>query len=197
MPIKKSHGGRVLAAAVMAAVAVPSAASAATFDTGACATPALSQPFIALGDENRYFLAPGGDFEQLGVWTTYGGSEYRPTDRPGASEWGGSTALGLDGASATSPTFCLDGTYPHIRLAARASSSVGVLTVEAIPSGGTPVVLDTLSGSQFRSWSYSGYVPLAAVVGLSLTQTTQATLRLRATGDWSIDAVSVDPRRGA
>jgi hypothetical protein len=197
MPIKKSHGGRVLVAAVLAAIAVPGSASAATFDEGACPTPTLSQPFTGIGDDNRYFLAPGGDFEQAGVWTMDGANEYTASDRPDAGEWGGSTALQLADGTATSPTFCVDGTYPHIRVAAKAGTDTGLLTVDAVLEDGTTVPLRTLPGSEFQSWSYSRYVPLAGAVGLSLDQATQLKLRVQVVGDWTLDAISVDPRKGA
>ncbi|MEA2462316.1 MAG: hypothetical protein QOJ98_63 [Acidobacteriota bacterium] len=194
MPITKGHKISALAAALVAAVALPSAASAATFDTGNCPVPTLYQPFTAIGDSNSYFLAPGGDFEQAGVWSTSGDAETVADAR--TADWGGSTALRLNTATATSPTFCADGTYPHLRLAAKAGRSAIALTVEAVSDGGIPVPLATLTPSGFRSWDYSEFVPLAPAVGLSLNQFTHTKLRVRTIGDWTVDAVSIDPRMG-
>jgi hypothetical protein len=195
MPIKKSHGAFAVVAAILVA-ALPGVASAAEGSATACPTPALSKPFTAIGDVNSYFLAPGGDFEEKGIWSVSDSAEYVDGQRPG--EYGGSQVLHLDsGDTATSPAFCVDDTYPHIRLAAKSDSRYALLTVEAIPVGGTPILLDTLTGSQFRSWSYSGFVPLAPAVGLTVGQATQLKLRVRAIGnDWQIDAVAVDPRSG-
>jgi hypothetical protein len=194
MPITKGHKISALLTALVAVVAMPSAASAATFDNGACPTPSLSQPFAGIGDSNRYFLAPGGDFEAADVWNTYGDADLVQGAR--SDDWGGSTVLRLKYATAVSPTFCVDGTYPHLRLAAKAGWSAVALTVEAVSDDGISVPLATLLPSSFRSWKYSEFVPLAPAVGLSLTQFSQTKLRVRAIGDWSVDAVSIDPRMG-
>lgn len=196
MPIKKTHGGRALVAAVLALAALPGAASAAAAEPTACPLPALSQPFEALGDLNSYFLATGGDFETPGVWTVSGAHEYRQGERPG--EYAGEQALRLEaGASATSPAICVDDTYPHLRLAGNAAGGGAELTVEAVREDGTPVALDTLSGSEFSSWGYSRFVPLASKVGLTTGHAMQLRLRLTAVGgQWGVDAVAVDPRKG-
>jgi hypothetical protein len=184
-------------AAVLVAAALPSSASAAEgIVAGACVTPALSQPFESLGDPNRYFLAPGGDFERRGVWTVAGGHEYDGNARPG--QYGGAQALKLEnGSSATSPVFCADDTYPHLRLAADRNRGGVALIVEAVPQVGAPIVLSTLSAADHAEWTYSGFVPLAPAVGIGVGQMTQLQLRVRAVGDWSVDAVAVDPRKGA
>jgi hypothetical protein len=197
MPIKKSHGPRALVAAVLVAAALPSSASAAEgIVAGACVTPALTQPFESLGDPNRYFLAPGGDFEQAGIWSVSGDYDYKSDERPG--EYGGAQALKLEGgSSATSPVFCADDTYPHLRLAAKRNRGGVALTVEAVPQVGAPIVLSTLSAADHAEWTYSGFVPLAPAVGIGVGEMTQLQLRVRAVGDWTVDAVAVDPRKGA
>jgi hypothetical protein len=195
MPMKKGHWLSALAAAALAVTALPAAASAATFDTGACATPALSQPFAGTGDPNSYFLAPGGDFEQKGLWNAYGRVDYPRESR--GDDWAGDTVVRLTGDTIVSPDLCVDGTYPHLRLAAKAGPGGSLLMIEAIVDDALPIPLATLQGSDYRSWTYSEFVPLAPALGLSLTQTTGVKLRIRGVGDWKVDGVSIDPRRGA
>src|SRR3954449_3030314 len=62
MVTQRRHRPRRMGAALIAAAAVaaalPAAASAAS-----CRAQAVTQPFAELGDDNTYFMAPGGDFE--------------------------------------------------------------------------------------------------------------------------------------
>src|SRR4051812_20788012 len=78
-PMTRTRRARIaLAAAVTGAAlfaAVPSTASAGILVASApnCDNGANSQPFAQWGDENHYFLAPGGSFEgNLGGWNLGG-----------------------------------------------------------------------------------------------------------------------------
>src|SRR3954453_4995324 len=198
MPIRKDHkvsGVKALVAAAVIATALPATASA---DTGDCPAVPSSQVFITTGELNSYFLAPGGDFENRDVWSVtgrYGYNSYDASQLP----WAGPQALRLDdGAQATSPAFCVDSTYPHLRLGAQAVYGLyGTLTIEAIPAGGSPVVLGTLRATDFRLAALSTEVPLASKLSLASGQNVPAQIRLTASrGSWGVDARAPAPRRG-
>ena len=197
MPIKKAHRTRLvttLLGAALASAALPAVASAAD-----CPVESVSQPFAALGDTNDYFLAPGGDFESTLTWTVDGGYTISDADRPDG--FGGRRALKLNnGAVATSPAFCVDVTRVHIRMGALSSDQrpFSQVTIEAIPENGIPVFLGTLKGTNYATWTYSPFVSLAPALGLLAGDVQQTKLRLTTRGNsWVVDAVSVDPRRGA
>jgi hypothetical protein len=197
MPIKKAHRTRLVTAllgAALASVALPAVASAAE-----CPVESVSQPFAALGDNNDYFLAPGGDFESTLTWSVE--NDYAITDSDRPDGFGGRRALKLfNGAVATSPAFCVDVTRVHVRLGALAGDKgpASQLTVEAIPENGIPVLLGALKGRDYATWTYSPFVSLAPALGLLAGDVQQTKLRLTARGrSWVVDAVAVDPRRGA
>jgi hypothetical protein len=199
MPITKNNralrGAKAALAAVLVAAALPAAASA---DTGDCPALSTSPVFSTTGDLNNYFLAPGGDFENRDVWSVTGNYGYNYYDAS-ALPWAGPQALRLDdGAQATSPAFCVDSTYPHLRLGAQAVYGLyGTLTIEAIPAGGSPVVLGTLRATDFRLAALSTEVPLASKLSLVSGQNVQTQIRLSASrGSWGVDAVAIDPRSG-
>jgi hypothetical protein len=199
MPMtKKEHrmrGVKAALAAVLVAAALPATASA---DTGNCPSVNASPVFSTTGDLSNYFLAPGGDFENRDVWSVTGSYGYNSYDAS-ALPWAGPTALRLDdGAQATSPTFCIDSTYPHLRLGAQSVYGFnGTLTIEAIPAGGPPVVLGTLRAADFKLPGLSVETPLASKLGLATGQSVQAQLRLTSrNGSWGVDAIAVDPRSG-
>jgi len=198
MPIKKAHRTLVVTAflgAALASASVPAVASAAD-----CPVEPVSQPFASLGDMNDYFLAPGGDFESTLTWTVDGSYAITDADRPDG--FGGRRALKLgNGAVATSPAFCVDVSRVHVRLGAVTNDQrpFSQVTIEAIPENGVPVPLGTLKGGNyFSAWTYSPFVSLAPALGLLAGDVQQTKLRLTARGNsWVVDAVSVDPRRGA
>jgi hypothetical protein len=98
--------------AIAGLVAGPSAAQAARLDGSCPDEPAASQPFLAWGDDDTYFLAPSGDFESGAPgWTLDGGAAL--VDSPG----GTGTALSLPpGATATSPPICVTRNHVSARL---------------------------------------------------------------------------------
>lgn len=83
-----------------------------------CADPHVAPLLAPFGDDNLYFLAPGGDFEDGGQgWTLEGGAEVAFGSGAFAPLGGGQRSLRLpDGAAATSPAFCVDERFPKFRL---------------------------------------------------------------------------------
>lgn len=74
--------------------------------------PPSSQPFLAYGDDDTYFLAPGGDFESGAPgWELADGAAL--VDSPGAT--GAAVSL-PPGASATSPSICVSRAHVSARL---------------------------------------------------------------------------------
>ncbi|CAA9496474.1 MAG: hypothetical protein AVDCRST_MAG38-2954 [uncultured Solirubrobacteraceae bacterium] len=176
-----------LAVSVGLAMAMPATAAAT------CAPEATSQPFAALGDENHYFLAPGGDFEGGLSWTAWG----NPTivDGIGNGIDSGTRAVRLpQNAAITSPAICFDVDRPHIRLMARSLTANGTLRVDAIDASGEKNPLAKLDGANHQAWAASPFVNLDPRLELAATPSQLAKLRIIAlTGHWLVDAVYVDP----
>jgi hypothetical protein len=105
---------------IAAVAAVP--AHAATFTpvvTSLCPIPVLSQPFLSVGDLHWYTLAPGqtaDNFAGTG-WVLTGGAKIVTETLAD-----GRTGSVLDlpaGSTATSPSMCVDSTYPLARMETR------------------------------------------------------------------------------
>jgi hypothetical protein len=103
--------------AVAGLIAGPSAAQASPLDGSCPEEPPTSQPFLAYGDDDSYFLAPSGDFESAAPgWTLAGGAALV------ASPAGTGTALSLPpGATAISPPVCVTRSHVSARLFGQAS----------------------------------------------------------------------------
>lgn len=71
--------------------------------------PPSSQVFIDFGDQDNYFLTPGGDFESTPDWALYNGAS--------VTSDGDNSSLALPaGAVAVSPPICVGDGYPHGRM---------------------------------------------------------------------------------
>ncbi len=200
--------GVVTGAALFAAL--PGAASAGILTASApnCDNGSTTQPFSQFGDNNDYFLAPGGNFENgLGDWTGSGASvvnDQEPWQVAGA----GSHALNIPaGHSVVSPTMCVGIENPTMRffahrsgggllaaasnllVTARVETSLG-LVVE-VPVG----TLTTLTNG--AKWNRTPtQIVLASLLPLLPGDHTPIQFRFTAVGtsDWVIDDVFVDPR---
>src|SRR3954470_2207598 len=86
--------------------ALPGSASAGVLVASApdCDNGATSQPFAQWGDENSYFLAPGGGFESGAAWT--GGRVVPARERWRGADDAGSHALVVGGAARSSRRRC-------------------------------------------------------------------------------------------
>lgn len=165
-------------------------AQAAVVNLNPCNGATLSQPFAPWVDPSWYELAPGGDFEHPG-WTLGGGAHRVPGSEPYAVTGSrGSWSLDLPaGASAQSPTTCVDAAYPSVRFFIAGTGMVAVSVVAGnlvIPAGiaaagpgwaPTPVMLTT-----------------SAVVAALSGGVADVSLRITAlTGNPRIDDVFIDP----
>ena len=115
-----------------AVLALPlSAAQADVANLSRCNGSTLSQPFAPWSDPSWYELAPGGDFESP-AWTLTGGAELTAGSEPYAATGTlGSSSLSLPaGASAQSPTTCVDAAYPTVRFFIAGTGLVAVNMVD-------------------------------------------------------------------
>lgn len=179
----------------LAAVALPSAASASLLDLGRCDNAALSQPFTPWADTAYYKLAPGGDFEgTLDGWSLHGGAQQvagsESFDVTGNAD---SSSLSLpDGATATSPQACVNAAYPSFRFFTRTDTPGSTVVVSVVYGGVTiPVGLVT----PFSDWQPSApMLTLSAIPGLLNGGTANVSLRFTAVGgEVQVDDAYVDP----
>jgi len=195
MVTERRHRPRRMGAALIAAAALaaglPAAASAAS-----CPAQAVTQPFAALGDDNSYFMAPGGDFEQKNnPWTITGKAKIE-SKNDAYAEISGKKALKLEeGSASTSPEVCVDVDRPHLRLALKADKGKGNLRVDAVSASGAATTLASIAGDEEKNWRMSDFVPLTGPLGVQGDNVQDIRLRLTAeTGAWRVDGVAIDPR---
>jgi hypothetical protein len=184
-----ASAGCAFSAAVLLVPAV-SAAQASLINLNTCKPGALSQPFAPWGDPSSYELAPGGDFESS-TWALTGGAQIASGSEPYAATGTlGAYSLSLPaGASATSPTTCVDASYPTVRFFVGGTGAVAVSVVYdglAIPTG-----VAVAAGS----WTPTApMITSAPVLGLLSGGTAQVSLELTGlTGSPQVDDVFVDP----
>jgi hypothetical protein len=187
--------GRV---AAMTCVAVFASAGAAY---AACPAQPTTTPFSQWGDNNSYFLVPGGSFEgtasQVG-WTLnnaglIAGNE--PFHVSGASD---DQSLQIDaGGTATSPTFCADSTMQDFRFFAREDSPGGELKVQGVARtwyGTFAATVAVLQDGSMSSWGPTRQLKIPRIpTGLGIP----VAIRFVTSGSssWQVDDVYVDPYR--
>jgi len=160
-----------------------------------CPARSLSTPFTQWGDNNSYFLVPGGSFEgtpdQVG-WTLSGAS-LTPGNEPFYVDGSGdSQSLTISaGGSATSPFFCVDNTMSDLRFFAQEATAGSDLQVQALvqtDSGVQTVPVEDLADGSMPSWAPTQ--PTGNSSGLPDGDTVQVALEFSApqsAGSWQID----------
>jgi hypothetical protein len=192
IPVRRLLGtvSATCALGVAGAVLPVASAQANLLDLGACNSAALSHPFAPWADFSSYELAPGGDFESP-VWSLNGGAQIVSGSETYAATGSlGQSSLSLQaGASAQSPSTCVNAAYPTIRFFIAGSGTVAVSVVYnglVIPSG----VAVATGGWQPTPVMVTG----SAVTGLLSGGTSQVSLRVTAlTGNPQVDDVFIDP----
>jgi hypothetical protein len=138
-----------------------------------CADPDVAPVLSAFKDDSLYAPAPGGAFEEGAAgWLLAGGAAVAPA-ADGLSILGTSAgALNLPvGASATSPTFCVDERYPHFRFsyAQESADADATLRVEVLYPG---LAKDNvrrakdLGAKRGRGWQLTDRIKLDPLHGL-------------------------------
>jgi hypothetical protein len=203
---------RLIAVATLVFFAFAGTASAKEADTtsesrATCVAPLIEQPFLSFDDERDYVLAPGGSFEDssLAGWSLEGGAGVVAGNEPfnvrGLSD---SNSLVLPaGASATSPTMCVDLHWPTLRFIARqkgekdAELEVEVLYPEADEKHATWHGAKKFKAKRKDGWRPTEDVKLSPDRGGKFAGGRPVALRFTNTSDqgsWQIDNVYVDPR---
>lgn len=180
-------------------------ASAGAALAAPCAPQTAASPFAQFGDNNSYFLAPGGSFEgtaaQVG-WSLSGASLTAGNESFDVNSAGDDQSLTIGaGGSATSPTVCLDKTMPYFRFFALQVTSGSDLKVQ-VKLGNASSRSLTLTVKELADGSMPAWAPVAPVFLVSglLPKGISIPGALRfvvpgSTGSWQIDDVYVDPYR--
>ena len=193
-------GAAALAVSLAASTGV--AHAAATQPTPPACTPPTTTAFASAGDENAYFLAPGGNFEGGAPgWTLAGGAALQAgNNTAGGDPTSNTTSLSLPtGSSATSPLVCVGANAPSMRFFVRntgaASSRLGVTVLFTRPNGKAgSLLLASIAGTGTWAASSTVYYLANLLALVSPTGTTNVAFRfapLDSTGHWSVDDVYV------
>lgn len=190
---------RFLGAAVAAAAFSVPAANAGLLDPitqlvlPTCAS--AGYPFAQFGDSNAYFGFMNNGFE-LGSygWSLSGGASVGFGNEPWYVNGPGVRSLTLpQGATATSPAFCINLLDPAIRMFARGANG-GDLEVQVVFRGLTGNLLGILNYGQVAGtgqWAPTGRISSALALPLL---TSAAQIRVTAaSGTWQVDDAFVDP----
>jgi hypothetical protein len=194
----------LVAALALLGLAAPGGAFASSSTLATCQTPPVSTPFSQWGDNNAYFLAPGGSFEgtadQVG-WTLSNATLTSGNEPFSVNGTGDNQSLTIaGGGSATSPYFCVDNTMGSLRFFAQQIGAGAGLHVQALvqaPNGVSTVPLAHLLDGSAPAWAPTDPV-VGDTSGLADGQTLMVALQftVRASAaSWQIDDVFVDPYR--
>jgi hypothetical protein len=171
-----------------------------------CADPDVAPLLSAFKDHDFYAPAPGGAFEDgAGGWQLEGGASVSAA--VGGLQILGSSTGALDlpvGASATSPTFCVDERYPHFRFsfAQESANADADVRVEVVYPGLTNKNVrraDDLKAKHGRGWELSDRIELKPRHGLKRGGWRLVAIRILVRGGRPdarvrVDDVVVDPR---
>jgi hypothetical protein len=212
MSYMQSLGRRVAPTALVALLCVSGTARAAEPKTtnasrASCADPQIEQPFAAFGDTRDYVLAPGGSFEDPSGsgWILEGGATVDSAGNPFGLRGGddqGSLVL-PPGATATSPTMCVDLTYPTMRfVGSQVDTHDADIDVEVLYPDTTEGKVEwhkakSLKGRKKDGWKPTDDVKLSPERGGKFAGGRPVALRFTNDsdhGDWRVDDVYVDPR---
>ena len=173
-------------------------AKAAAANPDGCTPPAaLEHPFAPWGDRGFYVLHPGGDMESgLPGWTLSGGAAVVAGD-DGLGVRDGANVLALPaGASAVTSPICIDETFTHARLLARATlPAVSRLKVDVLYTDSKGRTVEkgskTFSTKSF-AWAPSDNLDIDAKLEGAAPVQVRFTAPNRSS--WLLDDFYVDPR---
>jgi hypothetical protein len=152
-------------------------------------------PFQGFNDYNAYFKFSNNGFESgANGWALAGGATVGFGNEPWyVNGWGARSLVLPAGASATSPSFCINLLDPAVRMFARGTAGSG-LTIQVLfhgLTGNLTGILNYDGETGTGSWEATNRAP--SLLALPLL-TTSAQIRVTAnTGTWQIDDAFVDP----
>jgi hypothetical protein len=195
-------GAAVLAVSLAAGAGVAHA-TVAPQSIVTCMQPS-TQAFLSVdGDQNCYFLAPGGSFENGAPgWTLAGGAAVTTGNNTARGAVAGTRSLSLpSGSTATSPLISVGALDPSIRFFARnagaSSSRLGVTVLFTLPNGRpSSLFVGAISGGSAWKATPAMLYLVNALANTSASGLTNVAFRfapLDSTGHWSVDDVWVDP----
>jgi hypothetical protein len=169
---------------------------------------ATLQPFLSFGDQDSYFLAPGGNFEgspgqALNGWSTTGRVAIAKNSNESyyVGSAGDSQSLFMTaGSSATTPQICVSINTPALRVFVQnngtANSSLAVLLNYTDQNGNAQTAqIASLSGG--TSWSLSPHVRflsnIAPIVGGQGQTSVSFSFVPSGGASWQIDDLYIDP----
>lgn len=145
-------------------------------------------------DAATYYTFPNNGFESGATSWTLSGATVGYGNEPWYVNGRGSHALNLgEGASATSPSFCINLLDPAIRMFAKGSNG-GTLTVQVVFRGLTGNITGILNyGTVDGSGSWQPTSRIGSLLALPLL-TRYAQIKLTvASGTWQVDDALIDP----
>jgi len=193
--------------ALVAASITASTATAGNFTDSAqtCSSQMLEQPFRRWLDPAKYFLAPGGSFEDGAPgWQLNGASVVDGNEPFAVRSAKDDSSLSIpNGASATTPAMCVTLAHPDLRFFARNKGSlIGLLRVDVLvdtPLGVVTLPIGVVAGGQ--AWTPTLPTPFLANALALLGKNGETAVAFRFTsmlgGSFQIDDVYVDPYRSA
>jgi hypothetical protein len=193
----------VLAASIGAATAT---AGPLRDSASSCSSQVLEQPFKRWLDPSRYFLVPGGSFEDGAAGWQLRGSSVVAGNEPffvhGEDE---ASSLAIpSGASATTPAVCATLLHPTLRFFVRSKGSrLGVLRVDVLVDGPLGGVLTLPVGVTVAGPGWTPTLPMPflantlALAGKDGTTAVAFRFTSMLGGSFQVDDVYVDPYRSA
>lgn len=160
-----------------------------------------SQVFAPVdGDTADYFAIPNNGFEAGSRgWQLSGGAYVGSGNEPWYAGGYGTHSLSLPaGASATSPSFCINLLDPAARMFARSLSASGDLQVQVLFRGLTGNLtgilnVASLDNSDYASWSPSSRFSSALALPLLTSYAQIRIVNSGRRGTWQVDDAFVDP----
>ncbi len=179
---------------------VPTVASTPASPTTSCPSVVSSPLLGSLGDNATYSPVEEGTFEgTVADWSLNNASVVSNNEPWNVVSSTDSNALQIGaGGSATSPTFCVDSTFPSFRFFAESLGSgyhsglnvVAKFTLANGYSGTVPVT--SLNSGDYSSWQITPSLPLGSVLQPGQTVTVQFVFST-GSAPWEIDDVLLDP----
>jgi hypothetical protein len=184
--------------------AAPAATAQASEPPAACPGVETFRPFSPWGDERDYAAIPGGSFDDDVAWSGSGTASVVAADNPFQLGSAGTRAALLNsGDSFTSPSICIDRSYPLLRFVARAVAGparlgVAITWVDA-RGNARQTMLDGHDAKRYQSWGVSRAVRLRDALPRR-EEIRDVHVRFFVDGKagaWLIDDVFIDPyKRG-